>query len=134
MGRHCHCLVNCRHGVVIFDIKATKHRPPHRNNVIEQLRKAVEKGKLDAAACAIAEQNIVTGSSIDGMSTADIVIEAIAERPLTSTHLHRARTRVTSDAILTSNTSSISIASLASLFGKHIIGLPDSTSSTLLTS
>lgn len=101
------------HGVVIFDI-SDEALTAARNNVIEQLRKAVEKGKLDATACAIAEQNIVTGSSIDVMSTADIVIEAIAERLDIKHALFTELERVCRpDAILTSNTSSISIASLA---------------------
>ncbi|MBK6418011.1 MAG: hypothetical protein IPF79_02305 [Ignavibacteria bacterium] len=38
------------HGVVIFDIN-DEALVAARNNVIEQLRKAVGKGKLDAAAC-----------------------------------------------------------------------------------
>ncbi|MBK9184378.1 MAG: hypothetical protein IPM83_15015 [Ignavibacteria bacterium] len=62
----------------------------------------------------MAEQNIVTGSSIDVMSTADIVIEAIAERLDIKHALFTELERVCRpDAILTSNTSSISIASLA---------------------
>ncbi len=102
-----------KHSVVFFDI-AQPALDAARDYVIAQLRKAVEKGKLDAAVCTAAEQNIVTSTSLDAMSKADIVIEAVAEQLEIKHALFTALENVCSaDAILTSNTSSISIASLA---------------------
>ncbi|MCX6139541.1 MAG: 3-hydroxyacyl-CoA dehydrogenase NAD-binding domain-containing protein [Candidatus Kapabacteria bacterium] len=101
------------HSVVFFDI-ADAALEAARKNVVEQLHKAVEKGKLSADACAMAEKHIVTSTSLDAMAKADIVIEAVAEQLTIKHALFTQLERVCSpDAILTSNTSSISIASLA---------------------
>lgn len=101
------------HAVVLFDI-VQPALDAARTNVVEQLRKAVEKGKLDANACAVAEQNITTSTSLTSMSIADIVIEAVAERLDIKHALFTELESVCGpETILASNTSSISIASLA---------------------
>ena len=101
------------HNIVLFDV-SEKALDSARANIISQLQKAVEKGKLDAAQCEHALQQITTSTSLDAMSAVDIVIEAIAEQLEIKHTLFTALESVCrTDTILTSNTSSISIASLA---------------------
>jgi len=101
------------HRVVFFDI-AEQALEAARSNVVAQLRKAVEKGRLDAEVCSIAELNISTSTSLNAMAEANIVIEAVAEKLDIKHALFTELENVCGpETILASNTSSISIASLA---------------------
>jgi 3-hydroxybutyryl-CoA dehydrogenase len=101
------------HSVVLFDI-SEQALDAARAAVEKQLRTAVEKGKLSAEDGAAAEQRITTSSALASMANADIVIEAVAERVDVKHALFlELETIVRPDAILATNTSSISIAALA---------------------
>ncbi|MBU3699821.1 MAG: 3-hydroxybutyryl-CoA dehydrogenase [Candidatus Kapabacteria bacterium] len=101
------------HGVVMCDLSDTALTDA-RTGVMDQLRKAVEKGKLSQDAFSKAEGGLTTSVALDALASCDMVIEAIAERlDLKHTLFTALETIVGPKAILASNTSSISIASLA---------------------
>lgn len=101
------------HSVVLFDMHEAA-LDAARTTIVGNLRTAVEKGKLDAARCAAAEERIATSTGLAAMANVDLVVEAVAERLDVKHALFlELESIVREDAILTSNTSSISIASLA---------------------
>ncbi|MEY3386833.1 MAG: hypothetical protein RIR53_1644 [Bacteroidota bacterium] len=101
------------HQVVLCDLSDTALTDA-RSNVIDQLKKAVEKGKLSSEAFATAETSLTVSVTLDAVASCDIVVEAIAERLDVKHALFSSlETIVAPSAILASNTSSISIASLA---------------------
>jgi 3-hydroxybutyryl-CoA dehydrogenase len=105
--------LRCGHAVVIFDINADACTAAGVW-VRDQLTKAVDKGLLTSDAAAQAVQVFRTTTSLDDCATADLVIEAVAERLDIKHDLFRAlEERCAPTTILASNTSSISIASLA---------------------
>lgn len=101
------------HAVVLVDV-ADAALDTARSYVLDQLKKAVEKGKLSADKLDSAIQQFSTSVSLDALNECDLVVEAIAER-LDAKHslLKSIEGVLKPGAILTSNTSSISIASLA---------------------
>lgn len=77
------------------------------------LDKAVNKGKLDAAAAAAAKGNLRV-AGVSDMAQADLVVEAATERVDLKKELFAALDKVLpGDVVLASNTSSISISELA---------------------
>ena len=113
------------HSIVLFDI-AESAVEAARSNVIEQLRKAVEKGKLSQEALDASSTKLTTSVELASLRNVDIVIEAIAERLDIKHALFSELEKVVGPtAIMASNTSSISIASLARVLSQpaRFIGL-----------
>jgi 3-hydroxybutyryl-CoA dehydrogenase len=113
------------HSVVLFDI-AESAVEAARSNVIEQLRKAVEKGKLSQEALDASSTKLTTSVELASLRNVDIVIEAIAERLDIKHALFSELEKVVGPtAIMASNTSSISIASLARVLSQpaRFVGL-----------
>jgi 3-hydroxybutyryl-CoA dehydrogenase len=78
------------------------------------LAKFIEKGKLDAAARDVVLSRIETSTDYQRLATADMVIEAATENAALKTGILRQIEQVAkADAIIASNTSSISITALA---------------------
>src|SRR6185503_18577373 len=78
------------------------------------LAKLVEKGKLEASAREAAWARLEPGSTLQALAAADLVVEAVVEKlEVKSEVLGRLAGITRADAILASNTSSISITKLA---------------------
>jgi 3-hydroxybutyryl-CoA dehydrogenase len=78
------------------------------------LGKLVEKGKLEAGAREAAWARLQTGSALQALEAADLVVEAVVEKlEVKAEVLGRLAGLTRADAILASNTSSISITKLA---------------------
>jgi len=85
-----------------------------RASIDKQLRKLVEKGKLDASAVAQIVQRIVPTDSYGALAEAAVVVEAATESPDVKLRIFAAAEAAIGDgAILASNTSSIAITRLA---------------------
>lgn len=101
------------HSVVLCDL-SEQALESARTSIAEQLRKAVDKGKLSEESYASAVSSMSTSTELPSLASADIVIEAIAERVDIKHALFCELEKIVSaSAILATNTSSISIASLA---------------------
>ena len=86
-----------------------------RASIERSVGKAVRRGKLTEADGAELLERITFTTSIDDLAPADIVCEAIAENPHTKgTLFQKLDGIVGEDALLTTNTSSIPIAQIAS--------------------
>jgi 3-hydroxybutyryl-CoA dehydrogenase len=78
------------------------------------LAKLVERGKLAADDCAATTSRLRAVPDLDAFAPAELVIEAIVERPDAKRELFERLERiVAADAILASNTSSLSVTALA---------------------
>jgi 3-hydroxybutyryl-CoA dehydrogenase len=97
------------HPVLLHDVsQAALDRA--RAGIDRSLAKFVEKGKLAAADRDAALGRLTPATSIDALSAADYVVEAIVESVDAKRELFRALDRITRpEVILASNTSSISI-------------------------
>jgi 3-hydroxybutyryl-CoA dehydrogenase len=97
------------HPVLLHDVsQAALDRA--RAGIDKSLAKFVEKGKLSAADRDAALGRLTPATSIDALSAADYVVEAIVESVDAKRELFRALDRLTRpEVILASNTSSISI-------------------------
>ncbi|MBU3678690.1 MAG: 3-hydroxybutyryl-CoA dehydrogenase [Candidatus Kapabacteria bacterium] len=101
------------HTVIMFDLSETALLAA-QTAVREQLRKAVEKGKMTEEQYGTASASVTVSTDLGALHAADMVIEAIAERIDIKHSLFSSLEKVVaSEAILATNTSSISIASLA---------------------
>lgn len=86
-----------------------------KNNLEQTLGKLEEKGKINAEERAHIIQNISYATALSDLSDSDLVIEAIAENLEHKRSLFASLQTITrSECILASNTSSLSIASIAS--------------------
>jgi 3-hydroxybutyryl-CoA dehydrogenase len=97
-----------------------------RRRVEGSMAKAVERGKLDAAAHDAALARITDSTSIDDLADADLVIEAATESLETKLGIFARLDEITRpDIVLATNTSSLPIAELATVTkrGERIIGL-----------
>jgi 3-hydroxybutyryl-CoA dehydrogenase len=85
-----------------------------RGRIEGSLEHAVDRGKLDAAAREAILARIDLTTEVDDLAAADLVIEAVPEdAALKGDVLAGVASRVSADAIIASNTSSIPIAQLA---------------------
>lgn len=85
-----------------------------RRRIEGSLEHAVDRGKLDSAAREAVLARIDLTTEVDDLADADLVIEAVPEdAALKGDVLADVASRVSADAILASNTSSIPIAQLA---------------------
>jgi 3-hydroxybutyryl-CoA dehydrogenase len=83
------------------------------------LQKLVEKGKCTEDKYNLALKNVIFQSSIEKLNTCDLIIEAIVEDISVKQEVFSALESIVSDkCILASNTSSLSIASMASICNK----------------
>lgn len=83
----------------------------------KQLDTAVTKKKINEEQATAFRTRVSTGTDFNLLATAQVVVEAVVERPdVKVAVLTQLESIMSSDAILTTNTSSISIASLA----KHL--------------
>ncbi|HZV75390.1 MAG TPA: 3-hydroxybutyryl-CoA dehydrogenase [Conexibacter sp.] len=99
-----------------------------RARVRRSLERAVDRGKLDAAAAVDAIDRIGFTADFDRLADREIVIEAVREDRATKLEIFRRLARVVADAdaILASNTSSIPIVELGAAAGEradHVLGL-----------
>ncbi|MBJ2149560.1 3-hydroxyacyl-CoA dehydrogenase NAD-binding domain-containing protein [Paracoccus sp. IB05] len=101
-----------------FDVLATDAHEPARDNAAERLAGAlaprVEAGKLtpEARDALMARFQVVPG--VDAMGAADLAIEAVVERLDVKTAIFTALEAVMApDAVLATNTSSLSVAAMA---------------------
>jgi 3-hydroxybutyryl-CoA dehydrogenase len=101
------------HTVILYDLSSDALGVAV-SYVMDQLSKAVEKGKLSEQQFEAATKAISSSTDAAALGSSDMVIEAIAERLDIKHALFRSlETVVAPTAILATNTSSISIASLA---------------------
>lgn len=99
------------HTVILFDISHDAVQSS-QTYVINQMAKAVEKGKISQEV--LDSINLSATNEIGDLATCDIIIEAIAERLEIKHDLFtELEAVVSSSCLLTTNTSSISIASIA---------------------
>ncbi|AUW59542.1 3-hydroxybutyryl-CoA dehydrogenase [Sphingobium sp. SCG-1] len=85
-----------------------------KDGVAKQLKRLVEKGKLDAAACDTAIDRITPVGDYSAMGQAGLIIEAATEREdIKRVIFAKAAEVLAPDAVLATNTSSISITRLA---------------------
>ena len=93
----------------------------------KQLARLVEKQKMSAEDAAAAASRISYGADFDAFKDADCVIEAASENPQVKKKLFRAFAETfASDALLATNTSSISITDIATATGaraSQVIGM-----------
>lgn len=79
-----------------------------------RLERLVQKGQLDARSCETAVERLITATDYKSLTNADLVIEAATERAdIKAAILREIESTVTPHAIIATNTSSISITSLA---------------------
>jgi 3-hydroxybutyryl-CoA dehydrogenase len=101
------------HTVIIVDLSADACSAAVAA-ITKQLTSAVERGKLASADFDACVARCSTSTDVAAMAPCDIIIEAIAERlDIKHAFFQSAEKVCRPDAILASNTSSISIASLA---------------------
>ncbi len=90
------------------------------------LSRLIEKGRIDENTKREIQGNIEYQTNMDGISDADLVIEAIVENLEIKQHLFReVESKVNENCIIASNTSSLSITSLAAVLSspERCIGL-----------
>ncbi|GGO71503.1 fatty acid oxidation complex subunit alpha FadB [Bowmanella pacifica] len=89
------------------------------NEAAKILGKGMERGKVDGKTMAATLNNIVPSLEYSAIKDADIVIEAVVENPkVKAAVLKETEQAVSADAIICSNTSTISINSLAASLDK----------------
>lgn len=111
--------------VTLLDIdQATAEKG--KETIGRALAKLVDKGKIDAARRDEVLARITPAGSYEALASADVVVEAATESfELKSTIFEAADRAMRPDAILASNTSSISITKLAAVTGRpeRVIGM-----------
>lgn len=86
-----------------------------KNNIISNLDKLIEKGKISSQQKDNLLQNLLLTHHLEDLSKSELVIEAIIEDlPVKQSLFRELEKLVTPSCILASNTSSLSIASIAS--------------------
>ncbi|HET6243611.1 MAG: NAD(P)-binding domain-containing protein [Bacteroidetes bacterium] len=113
------------HRVVLFDSN-NKALEKSKNNLSITLEKLIEKGKIDQETAQNIFKRIVFAHDMDSFKNCGIVIEAIVENlDVKQAVFHHVETIVTEDCVLASNTSSLSIASIASACEKpqRVLGI-----------
>ena len=86
-----------------------------RETVIAMLGKLADKGRISAAALAAASAKLEVVARLDGLASAGIIVEAIVENLDVKQQLFRQlEDIIAADCILATNTSSLSVTSIAS--------------------
>lgn len=105
--------IQAGYDVVLFEVKEDVVQKAH-TYIVDQITKAVERGKLTQEQADAATGRVTTTTSLDDMAPCDIVIEAIIEDKDIKQQLFAAlEERLAADAIIATNTSSIAVTSLA---------------------
>jgi len=101
------------HEVYLQDINA-EAAAAAKGKIANRIARTVERGDLDHVAAEAAAARISTGTDLAGFSDSDIIIEAASEdEELKKSILRELCGHIGEDAIIASNTSSISITRLA---------------------
>ncbi len=115
----------CGHSVYLMDANV-EQLDRAKNGVSKSLEKLVEKGKFTTEQRTNIESNLHYVDQLAGLSSCDLIIEAIVEKMEVKHSVFSALEQIVSaDCILASNTSSLSIASIGSSLTKadRIIGI-----------
>jgi 3-hydroxybutyryl-CoA dehydrogenase len=102
-----------------FDTTLAKATPgaldSQRGKVEKQLQKDVEKGKLTAADHGALIERLHWSTKLDDLAAVDIVIESIVEElPVKRAHFQKLDQLLKADAIMATNTSTLTVADIAS--------------------
>lgn len=101
--------------VLMYDVNAAALSKA-KVDIFDRLARLVEKGQLPPDFLANAEPRLALASSLTDFASAEVVIEAIVERLEPKQALFRDLERVVSpDTVLATNTSSLSVAAIASV-------------------
>ena len=104
--------------VVVYDTNATALESSQQQ-LEKILNRLVEKGKIDQAKSDAVINNISHATELEGLAGCDLVIEAIIENlEIKKSVFQKLESIVSVDCIIASNTSSLSIASLAATLQK----------------
>ena len=115
----------CGHSVYLMDANVEQLERA-KNGVSTSLEKLVEKGKITVEQKSSIESNIHYVGQLEGLSTCQLIIEAIVEKMEVKHSVFSSLEKIVSDdCILASNTSSLSIASIGSSLTKadRVIGI-----------
>lgn len=115
----------CGHSVFLMDANM-EQLDRAKTGVFKSLEKLVEKGKFTVAQKSNIESSIHYVAQLEALSPCDLIIEAIVEKMEVKHAVFSALEKiVSSDCILASNTSSLSIASIGSSLEKadRVIGI-----------
>ncbi|MFO7649059.1 3-hydroxybutyryl-CoA dehydrogenase [Halomonas sp. 3H] len=107
-------LVQNGFSVQLYDV-ADAQLERARGAIDKGLGKLVAKEKLSAADKDAAMARLATSTALDALRDCEVIIEAAPEQPALKEKLFRDLSRLTHDAILASNTSSLSLTRLAAV-------------------
>ena len=107
-------LVHSGFDVQLYDV-ADEQLERARGSIDKGLGKLVAKEKLSEADKDAAMARLATSTALDALSGCEVIIEAAPEQPALKEKLFRDLSRLTHDAILASNTSSLSLTRLAAV-------------------
>ncbi|QJQ98421.1 MULTISPECIES: 3-hydroxybutyryl-CoA dehydrogenase [Halomonas] len=107
-------LVQSGFAVQLYDV-ADEQLERARGGIDKGLGKLVAKEKLSEADKAAAMARLATSTALDALRDCEVIIEAAPEQPALKEKLFRDLSRLTHDAILASNTSSLSLTRLAAV-------------------
>lgn len=113
------------HNVVLFDTNAAQLEKAHAS-LAKVMARLVEKGKLDEHESETIQERIAYISDMNGFTGCGLVIEAIIENiDIKKSVFSQLESIVDEDCILASNTSSLSIASIAAAckMAERVIGI-----------
>jgi 3-hydroxybutyryl-CoA dehydrogenase len=119
-----HVFAQHGHEVVLIDISETAARKG-LDTIAANLERQVRKGTLADDARAATLQRLTTSTARDAAAGAAVVVEAVPEDAALKAEVFRDLSRIAPDAILASNTSSISITAIAAHAGRpdRVIGM-----------
>ena len=108
-----HVFATSGHEVTMIDV-SPEALQRGRDTIARNLDRQVKKGTMEAAAAEAAMARIATATTLDAVATADVVVEAATERPDLKFRIFEDLDRLApAGAILSTNTSSISITEIA---------------------
>lgn len=107
-------LVQSGFAVQLYDV-ADEQLERARGSIDKGLGKLVAKEKLSEADKDAAMARLATSTALDALCDCEVIIEAAPEQPALKEKLFRDLSRLTHDAILASNTSSLSLTRLAAV-------------------
>ena len=108
-----HVFATSGHEVTMIDV-SPEALQRGRDTIARNLDRQVKKGTMEAAAAEAAMARIATATTLDAVATAGVVVEAATERPDLKFRIFEDLDRLApAGAILSTNTSSISITEIA---------------------
>ncbi|MBE0489223.1 MAG: 3-hydroxybutyryl-CoA dehydrogenase [Halomonas sp.] len=110
--------------VQLYDV-ADEQLERARGSIDKGLGKLVAKEKLSQADKDAAMARLATSTALDALRDCEVIIEAAPEQPALKEKLFRDLSRLSHDAILASNTSSLSLTRLAAVCEKpeRVVGM-----------